>query len=256
MVIPAKCKKWADQMRSDPDSRQIIENIEADACVDPARAETFFARIEGAGKPVDLKSARDNAVSASHEDPSLYCSGNEVPANRFQTLSRMIAAQDVFYVVDESYRSGAGGGTTFSDLETCDFDTMDNFVVGYDGASGGNVGKPHGIAWVAEASPELDALRGDGLEMARRLGLPSQYESADKRRMYVRIAFPRMDLSESLHVPRVLDAAGHSPFRPNPDCSAEHGMTFALSGASGAGFPEAVLRSCKVGTIELSCEKV
>jgi len=244
-------------MRSDPDAAQVLDNVKSDSCVAAAHEQTFFQRIEASGPPADAVKAWDaakNAVSAAGGN-DLYCSGKEVPDDRFLSLVRVIKAEDAFYVVDDAYRSGAGAGTTFHDLANCLFDTLNEFVAGYDGLIGGNIGKPDGLAWVTEDSPALDALRSNGSELAGRLGLPEQLQSVVDRGMYVRVAFQREHLPEQLHVPRVLDAVGHSPFRANPDCAADHGLTYSLPGTAGTGFPEAIHRSCKVARIELTCEK-
>ena len=258
MNIPATCNAWADMMRSDPDTAQVLDNMESDSCVDAAHEYTFFQRIEASGPPTDVVkawNAAKNAASGASGGNDLYCTGKEVPDDRFLSLVRVIRAEDAFYVVDDAYRSGKETGTTHAELEKCDFDTLHDFVVGYDGSTGGNIGKPNTPAWVAEHSAGLASLFSNGVELTKRLGLPWQHQSVVKRNMYVRIAFDRGDLPESLHVPRVLDATDNPPFRPNPDCAADHGLTMPLPGAAGPGFPEAVHRACKVERIELTCEK-
>jgi len=146
-------------------------------------------------------------------------------------------------------------GVTFSDLEAYDFDDMESFVSGYDTTMGGQIGKPRSLAWVAESCPDLQKLRTDGAELTRRLGLPDHHEAVKTRGMYVWIEIERPDLPEQLHVPRIWDAIGHAPFRPNLDCSAPHGVTFPLTEPLEQGFPEAVHKSCKAARIELTCER-
>lgn len=263
MDIPAEHNDWLERMRDSPDSDQVVKNMMADPCVSSADADAFFQRISDAKPFNDYSDAWEAAKKAAgpHIDGSdLCCKGKPVSEERFQQVVRIIQALDTQYVVGQDYQIHSG--MSRHDLETCDFDDMNAFVVGFNGKEGGHIGKPGGIAWVAENSKEIEVLYENGLELTNRLGLPDQHESVKARGMYVRIHFEREDIPEKLHVPRIWDAIGHPPFRPNPDCNAPYGVTHPLEKDDGenaeeinAGFPEAVHRACKVQKITLHCQE-
>lgn len=237
-------------MEQDAETRQILRNLEAEVCLEGDIEEEFWRRLARQPAPKDSKEAKQQARTATRDDPALTFKRQQIPAESFAELTRYGMPEkltEVFPGLDLKFHGLSKDGlntASSDDLEALVGEANDITEMGMEG-----------VVWVAESSPDLDKAKSQPANMMKRLGLPwlvDQLEQTEKPCVEYRYDRAALPTASTLHVPSSLDGVDFAPFRPNPDCSASSGMTHPLDSGVGPGFPEAVHGSCKIGKFSIT----
>ncbi|MFC5457233.1 hypothetical protein [Prosthecobacter fluviatilis] len=243
MIVPSHLNQWADAMKTSPETSQILQNLQDEACIDPATEEEFWRRVESAGTPTDSSAAWKAARNSIWQSPSLNRKRNLVAAGHFDRLVRFTLPTklpDMFPALDL-----ASTGLTRAALDSATSTQIQELLD--EAATSASVDFQL-LVWVTEQSPALDAVRATASDLMDRLGLKAHYAQITGGGCCVEIQYDRSSLPStvSLHVPSALDGIDNDQFRPRNPCSVAFGATEPLTSGSGPGFPEAVHESCSV----------
>ena len=239
MDIPAKCKDWEVAMASKPETCRILDNLRNDPCVPRGTSNAFFDKIADQGSPADADRAKATAHNIVTQGPDNFvCCGQEVPVGIFTELFRFESVEHLRYRIHDELDKRGLIDQNLADLEEEDLrDITDD----YDGPVA--LGNPV-VVWATDFEHVRPHLDGPKM-LSARLGREMPAEEA----YCIVCVYNRDDTGRTLHVPRSLDAVNMPEFEVGTNCSANHGMTKPLLGATGGGIPEAVHRDCMLTPI-------
>jgi len=244
MNVPDDLNDWETAMAANPASRQILQNLKDEVCLDEATCDEFWERLRQASGAPAPRDAWTQAKEAVDTDPTLGFRGRPVPDGHFDSLTRFSLPRkllDLFDGIDFEAH-----GFTAAGLNTAPVEELEPLI---DEAMTFASMQLGGTVWVTESSQEVDDAKAAPADLMSRLGLPWLRDRLSQDAgPCVELRYDRSKLPDSspLHVPTSFDGIDFEPFRPNPRCADPHGLTNPVDPGVGPGFPEAVHGPCEV----------
>jgi len=261
MNITEACNGWREAMSRGNKTQHVLANIERDRCVPEEAEDEFFRRLAETGpweSPGDAwKKARDVVWSAG---TTFQCTGQPVAGGR---MARLMHLKEVWKwdrgLDDMDPKLAATLGTRYGiradkpDSWPDELDDNARRQLCEELQAEYPTGQPEHITWVADDGEMPEPLAGLR-DVLRRCGL----QKFEGQTWVLILRYNRVDVPESLHVPRVLDAVDQPRFDVQTDCDAPTGRTKPTekADAGAAGYSEAVHRSDSIPMQQVELRRI